>query len=115
MPLTSSQNSPGPGKKQKQDPHSIFMKLSTLEMKKKISLQERGKVARRIEKIDERIKAIDSAIADLLLSLNLGLPADKDKGPAAGPVSGALLMTESAESTRKKTQRAGRKQFTVRY
>ncbi|WP_163836697.1 hypothetical protein [Spartinivicinus ruber] len=94
--------------KRKADPQSVFIKLSSLEMQKKISRQERTKALKRIEKLDSRLKEIDEAIASLLASLDLGLlpedypvtnhsspslsPATKDSAIKSKPIGGRRFI-----------------------
>jgi hypothetical protein len=63
--------------KQKTDTQYLFTQLSVLEMKKKITAQERKNVVERVVKIDEKIKEIDSTITELLAFLDLCMHSEQ--------------------------------------
>ena len=95
------------------DPQRIFMKLSVLEMEKKIAYQTRQDALKRVEKIDNKLKEINSAIADLLNRLDLCSAAESSMSSSQSQSPAAALS--KGNNFNAKSQADDGRHFIVRY
>ena len=112
MSFTTSRGS-RPINKEKNDSQQIFKKLSLLEAEKKIFQKQRESALQRVEKIGNRLVAIDHVIAELLTSLDLSVAAEDTTANKSKAVAQSALKSNHRAIT--ESRLAANQRLVMRY